>query len=604
MSNEKEKLNLNLENEINKLTSKIYSFNKKSKTFSLLRLSVFIFGLFIFLGFYFYNIKSIAYPATAIASIIFIFLMIVHNKIEAAITIFNIYLQIKKDELARSKLDWENIPELENALSKKSSYLEQDLNIIETNGLLQLINTGVSLECVNILRDWLSGKIIDNESILHRQKIIGELITLKRFRDRLLLKSKLSIKKRILKVEISEWIKTTKAKQGLLAYTLFLSLLSFLNILAATGFIFGIFDSYYYQILMVYLFFYFAGTKYIGDIKNVSEILYEELRKFSSIFKFIENYNFKSNDSLKNLLQPFLSIESPPSKLLSKINITIEILIMQKNPVVWIFLFCIAPINYLLSIKVENFRKSIAEDFPKWLDAWYNLEAYCSFADFAHLNPDYRFAEIRESNNLLEAKNLGHPLIKPDCRIANDFIINESMKTNIITGSNMSGKSTFLRTIGVNILLASAGSVVNAERFVLSKFNIYSCIKVSDSVVDGMSYFYSEVKRLKAIIDDIKTKNEKSLVLIDEIYKGTNNVERIGGSTALIKYLSEENIYSVISTHDLELVKIADEIKNVKNYHFKELIQENKMSFDFKLMEGPCPTTNALKIMKLEGLPT
>ncbi|MCB0748694.1 MAG: hypothetical protein KDC90_14635, partial [Ignavibacteriae bacterium] len=524
--------------------------------------------------------------------------------VEKSITRFKVYIQIKKEELARLELDWENIPILDNSIINNPTYLEQDLNITEKNGLLQLINTGVSLASVNILRDWLSGKIIDEKIFLNRQKIISELKILKRFRDRLLLTTKLSIKKSFLKVEISNWINNTENKKGLKIYTIFLTLLCFVNIFMVIGYSVGFISSYYYQFLLVYIFFYIAGTKLIKNIQDVTEILYDEVRKFSSIFKFIENYNYTSHQSLKELLQPFLKAESAPSKSLSKINITIEILNMRKNPFLWFFFMSVAPIDYLLSIRVEKFRESIKTDFPQWLNTWYNLEAYCSLAEFAYLNPDYNFAEINETQKLIEAKNIGHPLINPTQKVANDLLINETTKTNLITGSNMSGKSTFLRTIGVNVLLAYSGSVVNAEKFVISKFNLYTCIKVSDSVVDGLSYFYSEVKRLKNIIDEIKNKNEKSLVLIDEIYKGTNNVERIIGSKALIKYLSNENIYSIITTHDLELIKIADEIRNVKNYHFKELIEENKMSFDFKLMEGPCPTTNALKIMKLEGLPT
>jgi DNA mismatch repair ATPase MutS len=342
----------------------------------------------------------------------------------------------------------------------------------------------------------------------------------------------------------------------------------------------------------------------VKDIKDVSEFLYEEVRRYSPIFNFIEKYNYAQNNSIKSLLQPFLNTESSPSKELKKINLTIEILYLEKNPFVWFFLICIVPLDYLLSINVERFKKSIKTDFPIWVNTWHKLEAYSSLAEFAYLNPDYYFPEIIESSDLLNGKNIGHPLIKSDQKITNDFLISESATTNIITGSNMSGKSTFLRTIGINILLAYAGSVVNAQKFVISRINLFTCIKVSDSVVDGISYFYSEVKRLKEIIDNIKTNDGHSLVLIDEVYKGTNNVERLIGSRALVKYFSKQNIYNIVSTHDVELVKIAEQIANVKNFHFKEIIQDSKMSFDYKLMLGPCPTTNALKIMQLEGLPT
>jgi hypothetical protein len=604
MSKTKEKLNTEFEKEIKKLNEKLNSLNQKSKKISLIRFIVFLAGLFLFLGFYINNYKDISFISASLFGLIFIFLVVIHNKVEKSIKKFKTFIQIKNDLFARSKLDWTNIPYMDEFYSTNSNYIEQDLNITEKNGLLHLINTGVAFESVQILRKWLSGKVTDISEIISRQNIIRELKNLNHFRNRLLLTTKLSIKNTLPKVEIADWIKNSNKKKGLLIYSIFLFVLSVINIFLFIGSLTGFFNTFYYQLLLLYIIIYFAGFKYIKDIQSISEILYDEVRKFSSIFRFIEEYNYSSNKSLQSFISPITNAKIPPSKLLGEINLTIEILNLRGNPFVWFMLIFITPLDYLISIKVEKFRESIKNDFPIWLKTWHNLEAYSSLATFAYLNPDYQFAEFDETKKLLRAQNLGHPLIKHEQKIKNDFCINESAQTNIITGSNMSGKSTFLRTLGINILLGYAGSVVDAEKLVLSNFGLYTCIKVSDSVVDGISYFYAEVKRLKQIIEEIKISKSNSLVLIDEIYKGTNNVERIIGSKALIKYLSDEKIYNVVSTHDLELVKIADEIKSAKNYHFKEMIKENKMIFDFKLTEGPCPSTNALKIMNIEGLPT
>ncbi len=198
---------------------------------------------------------------------------------------------------------------------------------------------------------------------------------------------------------------------------------------------------------------------------------------------------------------------------------------------------------------------------------------------------------------------MGHPLIKKEKKIQNDYSFNPQGEIAIITGSNMSGKSTFIRTIGVNLSLAYAGSVVNAEEMSISLFRLFTCIKVSDSVIDGISYFYAEVKRLKALLDEIEESEYPVLFLIDEIFRGTNNIERLKGSSAFIKKLAHTGAIGAVATHDLELVKLSEEISKVRNYHFREEIKEGKMIFDYKLNDGPCPTTNALKIMKLEGLP-
>jgi DNA mismatch repair ATPase MutS len=174
----------------------------------------------------------------------------------------------------------------------------------------------------------------------------------------------------------------------------------------------------------------------------------------------------------------------------------------------------------------------------------------------------------------------------------------------IVTGSNMSGKSTFLRSLGINVMLAYSGGPVNAEFFELPLLRTFTCIKVSDSVVDGISYFYAEVKRLKLLLDELAKEDERPvLFFIDEIFKGTNNIERLVGSRSFIKAISGRNGLGCISTHDLELVKLADEIKTITNYHFREEVKDGKMHFDYILRNGPCPTTNALRIMESEGLP-
>jgi DNA mismatch repair ATPase MutS len=175
----------------------------------------------------------------------------------------------------------------------------------------------------------------------------------------------------------------------------------------------------------------------------------------------------------------------------------------------------------------------------------------------------------------------------------------------LITGSNMAGKSTFLRTIGVNLCLAFAGGPVIAQTMHTTLFELYCCIKVSDSLADGYSYFYAEVRRLKRILTRLRESTPYPVfLLIDEMFRGTNNRERLIGSHAYIYALSETRCCGAISTHDLELIHLADELSQIKNYHFREAVIAGEMVFDYKLYPGPCSTTNALKILQLEGLPT
>jgi DNA mismatch repair ATPase MutS len=252
------------------------------------------------------------------------------------------------------------------------------------------------------------------------------------------------------------------------------------------------------------------------------------------------------------------------------------------------------------------------------LDVLADLEALSSFANFAYLNPDYTYPDFIVSPSgeptiqgtqattclIFDAESIGHPLVPRPKRVCNSVCLNENSKTALITGSNMAGKSTFLRTIGINLCLAYVGAPVCAARLQTAFLRTFASIRINDSVTDGFSFFYAEVKRLKTLLSAVEADHEFPVIyLIDEIFRGTNNRERFIGSRALIRTLAENAALGAIATHDLELVKLTDENRSIANFHFREEVRGDKMIFDYKLRLGPCPTTNALKIMALAGLP-
>ena len=282
---------------------------------------------------------------------------------------------------------------------------------------------------------------------------------------------------------------------------------------------------------------------------------------------------------------------------------------LQRNPLLWSVVNALVPWDLYFVYRLHQNRAAIAERMPVWLDVWFELEALSSVANFSYLNPDYVFPEIvlGESSKdrlIFCAHDLGHPLIADDKKACNDLAMSERGEIAIITGSNMSGKSTFLRTVGINLCLANAGGPVNASHFVTSPFRIFACIKVNDSLADGISYFYAEVKRLKTLLTELERPHRFPLFFfVDEIFRGTNNRERLIGSTAYLRALVQQNGLGLVATHDLELVKLSDTTPKLKNYHFREDVLNGRMVFDYRLRSGPCPTTNALKIMQMEGLP-
>jgi DNA mismatch repair ATPase MutS len=253
--------------------------------------------------------------------------------------------------------------------------------------------------------------------------------------------------------------------------------------------------------------------------------------------------------------------------------------------------------------RYERLRAATAAAVPGWLEALGRIEAAGALAGFAWLHPEYVFPETHDKPELV-ARALGHPLIPQARRITNDFRLDGLGSVALLTGSNMSGKSTFLRTIGVNVCLALAGAPVCAERLTAPRVRLFCSVRIEDRLEEGLSYFYAEVKRLRQILDATADRQASPvLFLIDEIFKGTNNRERVIGSRHLLAALTEGNGFGLVTTHDLELTALAESNRNITNDHFQETVQDGRLSFDYKLRPGPCPTTNALRIMALEGLP-
>ncbi len=597
---------------IEKLNSKKNSLQQLSNKYSKIRLLIFVMEIILFFSLFFFDSNLSAFISFIFFLVVFSVAVHLHNKLDRDIKKFALWIKIKSTHLARLNLDWQNIPKInyfdDVSLSQKFDPVELDLNLAGEESLHQLINTGTSKQSKSLLRNWLRIENPAADEINTRQQLVKELTPLTRFRDKLTLNSILSSR---IDFDGEMLIKLLNKKDSLTAsfriIFVILIILAPINILLFILFLENLMLAYWGITTLTYIALFHFGNKEKDRMLDEAEYISDELKKISSVLEFLESYNYKTDSKLSRMCEPFINFSQKPSILLKRIKNSIDLLKIRKgNPFVWNIIRVVFPVDFFFRLKLHNYKKLVSENINIWLETWYNLEALSSLATFAFLNPEYNFPEITKYNNseiMFRGKALGHPLIKKENKICNDFIFNTNGEISIVTGSNMSGKSTFIRTLGINLSLAYAGSVVNAESLNVSLFRLYTCIKVSDSVIDGISYFYAEVKRLKELLDEIETSGFPVFFLIDEIFRGTNNVERLKGSSAFIKKLAETNVVGVLATHDLELVKLADVISKVKNYHFKEEIKNNKMFFDYILNEGPCPTTNALKIMKLEGLP-
>lgn len=238
-----------------------------------------------------------------------------------------------------------------------------------------------------------------------------------------------------------------------------------------------------------------------------------------------------------------------------------------------------------------------------WLEALAEIEALASLGGFAHEHPAFVFPELA-SEAMIDARGLGHPLIADDKRVGNDVRLPSAGRALVVTGSNMSGKSTLLRAIGVNVLLANAGAPVCAERARIGPARIATSMRIDDSLEQGVSHFYAELRRLKRVIDLAQTTpSPPVLFLLDEILHGTNSRERVLGACAVVKELLAKGALGAVSTHDLGITALEKELGGlVENVHFEEQVHGEQMSFDYVLRPGIVQSSNALRLMRAVGI--
>lgn len=256
----------------------------------------------------------------------------------------------------------------------------------------------------------------------------------------------------------------------------------------------------------------------------------------------------------------------------------------------------------LLTHLLECWRRRHGRDVADWLETVACLEATVSVAGYSFDHPEDCLPEISDDVPVLTAEELGHPLLKPESCIRNSLSLTQSQPLMLVSGSNMSGKSTFLRSLGSSVVLTLCGSVVRARRFQTYPFQLGTAMRVSDSLQEGRSLFYSVVRRLKTVVD-LTEGSRIVLFLLDEILHGTNSNDRRRGAEAVIRSLVARHALGIVTTHDLALTQIADTMGNqAVNKHFEDTITDGRMTFDYKLRDGVVERSNAIALMRMLGL--
>jgi len=325
-----------------------------------------------------------------------------------------------------------------------------------------------------------------------------------------------------------------------------------------------------------------------------------DLRVLAELLTIVESRTFDA-PRLNALRDAIVSDEGSASRAIEALERLIELSDSTRNP----FFAAVAPVllwRTNVAIRIASWRESHGQSVPRWIDAAADLEALLSLASFAFERPEHSYPAIDEGEPLFEATALGHPLIPHDRRIDNDVAIGEPSRLLLVSGSNMSGKSTMMRAVGVNGVLALAGAPVCAASMRLTPVRIGASIRINDSLAAGQSKFYAEILRLRQIVD-LASDGPGVLFLLDEILHGTNSHDRLIGARAVIRTLVARGAIGLVSTHDLALAKLADELgERARNVHFEDHMEGDRMVFDYRMRDGVVARSNALALMKAVGL--
>ena len=322
------------------------------------------------------------------------------------------------------------------------------------------------------------------------------------------------------------------------------------------------------------------------------------LETYRDILKLLEKKKFESRQ-LKDLKEILFNERYSSIQGIKELDrITEKVNLRYNNALIYFIFNGLFLWDYECAYLLENWKDEYGLEVEKWVEVIGEIEALSSLSVLMQIEENISFPTIDNSKLKVAAQGLGHPLINSDVRILNNMEMDNSIF--IITGSNMSGKTTFLRTVGINLVLAYSGGPVYAQKMSCPMLNIYTSMRITDDLKNGISTFYAELLRIKNIINEAK-KNKNMIFLIDEIFRGTNSMDRILGAKNVLANLNKLGVIGAITTHDLELC-LLDKYGRIKNYHFSEEYKDNKIHFDYKIKPGKSTSTNAKYLMKLVGI--
>lgn len=539
------------------------------------------------------------YVLAAAGIICFCYLVFRFNQQQIAIELAQNRLQVLKRYEARSKGDWYDFTDDGASYVRKDDFLSSDLDLFGPRSLYQYISVAHTIGGRDALMRLLTRPNLN--LIGERQASVLELLrddelavdfeALGLSKDRRREDDERKAEEKLRRYATGKGNSSVPQLKllavGMPVVTLLLAVTSFLGVTS--------------WMMVLYCFFLqiIASVLLSGTLQTEKEsvmVLARRLGRAEERINVILAPDFQS--AYLREMQKQLANAGEGIRALNRIVNTWQ---LRENFVLYLPLVGLLAWDFNCCLALDGWRKKYGASFTLWMDWLGEVEALYSLGTLSRVRPDETTVpEIVPGGPLLEMDDGKHPLLDPRTVVGNDYT--QGGDTVIITGSNMSGKSTFMRTLALNAVLAYAGGTVMAKRFRISPMHIFTSMRVSDDVSEGISSFYGEILRIKQMVTWSEQK-KPMLVLVDEIFKGTNSADRIIGAQAAIRKLSHPWMMTLVTTHDFELCALADspEVQG-KNYHFEEHYEGDAIAFDYKIRPGRCKTTNAQHLMRIAGL--
>lgn len=495
-----------------------------------------------------------------------------------------------------------------------------DLDIFGEGSLFQLMNSPVTPSGANTLAGWLARKgdaaLPTCETVVARQRAVSSLSEQLDLRERLAVIGSTKQSQQDAK-QLREWL----SNPGGLTATWIRVVGILLGIigLAALGYFFASLargtlltsnsTSILILVAIVQLIFLYRLREPLDVIKKHSEHAVFELHRIVQVVEALETVAGE-DDEIRRLRAELTKDGLPASATIRSVQRDVSQFENMRHNLFIAPLALMTMTNLHFACAIDRWRTKHGPHVDRWFSAVGELEALLAFSQLHYENPDYSFPELSDGDAEFVATQIAHPLLPSGTAIANDIELSDDCRLLLISGSNMSGKSTCLRSVGINAALAWAGAPVFAKQLKLARLNVAAAMRMQDSLQSGTSHFFAELKRIQLVVEMAENSNASTdsdtphvLFLLDEILHGTNSHDRLVGAKGVIQSLLQTGALGLVTTHDLTLAEMVTELKTpAHNVHFRDEWVDGKMTFDYRMRDGVVPKSNALSLMRLLGL--